>query len=379
MSEVRRKIVFVSTLTSVPWGGSELLWGEAAARLLKAGHRVAANVCGWPTRARQLTALQQAGMELMERPQVLFRRGQAVLGPLVNRVNRWKSARWLTQQKADLICASSGSIADDLALLNLVANTGTPFVIVLQSAGESLWPNDERAQNIIALARAARRVFFVSEGNRTLVETQLGVELPNAEVVRNPFGVSREAAPPWPPESEVLRLACVGRLDPDAKGQDILLRVLAAEAWRDRPLEVSFFGKGDKEAGLKRLARRFHLEGRTRFVGHVDNVEKIWATHHALVLPSRFEGLPLAIVEAMICGRPVIVTDVAGNVEVVKDGVTGFVAEAATERHLQAAMARAWAARDQWPSMGQAAAQSIRELVPADPAAVFAQRLLELA
>jgi glycosyltransferase involved in cell wall biosynthesis len=157
------------------------------------------------------------------------------------------------------------------------------------------------------------------------------------------------------------------------------LRVLAREPWRSCPLTVSFFGKGDCEEGLRRLAQRLGLEDRVRFCGQVDDIEGVWAQHHALVLPSRFEGLPITIVEAMHCGRPVIVTDVAGNAEVVQDGITGFVAEAPTERHLQAALERAWEQRHNWEKIGKAAARAIRELVPADPAAEFAQKLLQLA
>jgi glycosyltransferase involved in cell wall biosynthesis len=139
------------------------------------------------------------------------------------------------------------------------------------------------------------------------------------------------------------------------------------------------FGNGSCEEGLRRLAARLHLQDRVEFRGHVGDIEAVWADHHALVLPSRFEGLPITIVEAMHCGRPVIVTDVAGNAEVVEDGVTGFVADAPTERHLHQAMERAWQARQNWQSIGQAAARSIRALMPEDPAAEFGRKLLELA
>jgi glycosyltransferase involved in cell wall biosynthesis len=126
------------------------------------------------------------------------------------------------------------------------------------------------------------------------------------------------------------------------------------------------------------LADRLQLQERVRFCGHIDNIESVWATHHALVLPSRYEGLPLAVVEAMHCGRPTIVTNVAGNAEIIEDGVTGFVAEAATEQHLHAALQRAWDQRQNWQKIGAAAAKAIKESVPADPAGDFAQSLLKL-
>jgi glycosyltransferase involved in cell wall biosynthesis len=72
-------------------------------------------------------------------------------------------------------------------------------------------------------------------------------------------------------------------------------------------------------------------------------------------MPSRSEGTPLALVEAMICGRPSVVTDVGGNLEWVEEPRNGFIAEAPTVRSFGKALERAWMARDRWPSLGAAA------------------------
>ena len=86
----------------------------------------------------------------------------------------------------------------------------------------------------------------------------------------------------------------------------------------------------------------------------------------------------MALVEAMLCGRPAIVTDVGGNSEVLQDEVTGFIASAPTERHVDEALERAWQQREQWREIGLRAYTSIRELVPADPVALFANHLLQV-
>jgi glycosyltransferase involved in cell wall biosynthesis len=202
--------------------------------------------------------------------------------------------------------------------------------------------------------------------------------LPRATVVRNPFNVRYDAADdlPWPPPAAdgVIRMACVGRLDSVSKGQDILFEVLRREKWRARPLRVSLFGRGTQERILRALRERYRLDG-VEFAGHVADIEQVWKTHHALVLPSREEGLPLAAVEAMLCARPCVVTGVAGNAEIVSDGVTGFVAASADVCALDAAMERAWERRAEWESMGRAAARRIRELVPPDPVADFARQV----
>jgi glycosyltransferase involved in cell wall biosynthesis len=115
------------------------------------------------------------------------------------------------------------------------------------------------------------------------------------------------------------------------------------------------------------------------FAGHENDVSRIWARNHALVLPSRFEGLPLVIVEAMLCGRPVITTDIAGNAEYLEEGVTGFVAQAPTVDLLDDAMERAWARRGDWKSIGLAARESIVAKLPKDPIQVFADKLVKIA
>lgn len=364
----------------VPWGGSEVLWSEAALRLRQAGHEVSASVAGWPTPASQLSVLRKAGVDVKERgfaPTSLRAFSlQKPAGFLIRKASSLSLARWLTRKKPDLICVSSGSPGDDLALTAFCAGLQVPYAMIIQANWEGLWPNDSLASAWINVFANARRNFFVSYGNHTLLESQLGVELPNSEVIRNPYNVRWEASPPWPSDNDTVRLACVARLEPRAKGQDLLLQMLAREPWRSRPITLSFFGQGDCENGLRRLAQRLGISDRIHFRGHTNDIEQMWKDHHALILPSRFEGLPLAIVEAMLCGRPVVVTDVAGNAELLEDGFTGFVAEAPTVRHLDRAMEKAWSKRHDWEKMGVAAACAIRKIVPSDPSADFATKLV---
>jgi glycosyltransferase involved in cell wall biosynthesis len=114
------------------------------------------------------------------------------------------------------------------------------------------------------------------------------------------------------------------------------------------------------------------------FAGNVA-VEKIWQENHIMVMPSRHEGMPLTIVEAMFSGRPVLATNVGGNSELIKDGMTGFLAEAAVAECFGRALERMWVQRDGLEAMGKLAAASIRELIPGDPVSIFAEKLLSLA
>jgi glycosyltransferase involved in cell wall biosynthesis len=85
------------------------------------------------------------------------------------------------------------------------------------------------------------------------------------------------------------------------------------------------------------------------------------------------------IVEAMLSGRIPIVTDVAGNAEVVEDGVSGFLAATPTIAAFDEALERAWQRRGEWQAMGKVAAERIRTLVPKDPPRTFADVLIRVA
>ena len=380
---VRLRIAFVSSNYS--WGGSETLWSETAAELARRGYAVSAyknRLALAEGNVADLKALKVKRRELARFPLLPNQIFSLVGGMSPYFSHAWQALRLHASlrlsPRPDLVVLSQGGNADGWLLGAVCRRLGAPYVLISQKATDLYWPQDNWQSELRALYGGARHAFFVSEHNRTLTEEQIGQRIPEASVVRNPFLVPWDAPVAWPAESGELRLACVGRLYPKEKGQDILLRVLAREKWRGRPVSLTFYGHGEQREGLEQMVRLLGIE-RVRFAGFTNDVTAIWADHHALVLPSRAEGLPLVLVEAMLAGRVAIVTDVAGNAEVLDDGRTGFVAAAPTEAHLDDALERAWQRRDEWPQIGAAAAASIRTLVPSDPAAFLADRLVALA
>jgi len=252
---------------------------------------------------------------------------------------------------------------------------GVPYVWVCQANSETWALNDALVERLRVAYGGARNCCFVSNANHRLLEIQIGDSIRNARVVRNPFNVGYDTEMEWPDEGPPWRLAYVGRVEPAVKGQDLLLQALTREKWRGRELIVDIHGSGAMEQSTRRLVTRLGLNDKVRFMGFSESVEEIWRSNHALVLTSRLEGLPLAVIEAMLCGRPVIVTDVGGNREVVDDNETGFVAPSAVVDAVDEVLERAWNARYNWKRMGAEAARRIRERVPSDPIGAFAEIL----
>jgi glycosyltransferase involved in cell wall biosynthesis len=378
---VRRRIIFVTS--SEGWGGSEELWANAATRLAMEGHAV--TVCVWShpmsnIRLRRLLSASGSVVRLAwpltfngsSRNIVrIFRLPRAALG--LGRF--WLLLRGV--RRPDLVVISQASNFDGVYLASICRRLGLPYVLVTQKASEWQWNPDSMLHHQRAAYSGALHSYFVSRHNLRLTEEQLGLALPLASVVRNPFLVSWDQRSDWPSGGDSWRLACVARLFPLEKGQDMLLRVLAREKWRARNLTVSFFGVGPFRESLECMAAFLGVV-RVRFHGFIEDTASIWNDHHGLILPSRCEGLPLVVVETMLSGRLPIVTDVAGNREVIEDGETGFLAGGANENALDDVMERAWQRRAEWQFISQRAAVSIRSRVPRDPVGVFSDKLLRL-
>lgn len=147
----------------------------------------------------------------------------------------------------------------------------------------------------------------------------------------------------------------VARLRPE-KGLDVFIRasdLLNKAGLRSHAVIV---GSGEDEERLMSLSRSLHLEQVVHFVGHQDDVSLWYHLAEVAVMPSFREGLPVAAAEAMLCGRPLIVSAVGGLPEMIEDGSTGLLVKPRDPQELADALARVFRDRD-WASMLGASAR----------------------
>jgi glycosyltransferase involved in cell wall biosynthesis len=125
------------------------------------------------------------------------------------------------------------------------------------------------------------------------------------------------------------------------KGHDILVRALAKVRDRGVKLTVVTAGDGDERPAIEAAAAQLGLgPDRLRFLGFRTDVPDLLAAADLFVLPSRMEGLPLATLEAMSHGLPIVTTRIGGNPEVVTDGEHGLLVPVEDPDALAAALAR---------------------------------------
>lgn len=368
-----RKIAIIASNELAPWGGGEYCWSAVAERFARRGVQVNVSVMTWDRPVKQVEHLRSVGCRIFPRPK------RSIPGRVWRRLFFRKGYAWHHVKRvgagADLVVISQSGNTDGLPWMEAARGQGLDYALISQSANEQWWPEDETAERLAAGYEASRAAYFVSEANLALSRRQFVTPLSHAHVIRNPFNVQYDARPPWPGDcSERLSLAYVASLYVNQKAQELLIQVLERPQWRARNVHVTLAGSGPYERGLRKTVANLRLTN-VHFAGFVEDLEELWSHHHALVLPSRFEGLPLALVEAMLCARPAIVTDVAGHRELVRDGVNGFLAKAPTVDFLDEAMNRAWENRHRLKEMGETAARDVRQLVSADPVGDFVREL----
>lgn len=370
------RIAFVSVMAGSPWAASEVLWAETARIACREGHEVLVSTFDWPHTPSEIAELAQLGARIHQRPLSRWYRRSALL----TRIDRSFDA--LETFEPDVICVNQGGTYDiarsghNAVLRATLSRMQVPYVLLCHCE------QPPPARRNVAAAREvfarAALVGMVSLKLRAVSEAHLGTPIANVRAFHNPVNLERIEYLPWPALNETLKLAFVGRLDP-VKNLGALITALSSHAWRTRNWSLTVCGVGPDRAQLEQRVRDASLADRIRFAGFIKDIAGLWSGHHALVMPSRFEGVPLAMIEAMLCGRPVIATNIGGISEWIDEGRCGWLIRRPEPQDIEAALEKLWSSRDQLEAMGRHAHERTLQRRDADPARTLLGWLRECA
>ena len=160
------------------------------------------------------------------------------------------------------------------------------------------------------------------------------------------------------PRDQVL-VGLVGRLVP-VKDVKTFLEAAATVANRRRDVMFIVAGDGELRPSLEERAMKL-LGNRIKFLGWVSNLAALYSALDIVVLTSRHEGTPTALVEAAASARPVVATRVGGVPEIVRDGLTGLLVRPGSPRYIADAVLSLLADPDRGRKMGVAARDWVRD------------------
>jgi L-malate glycosyltransferase len=360
------KVAVVSSVFGNPWAGSEELWYQTMLQCIGQGHEVYASVFEVNTSCEQHENLRRRGGVLEYRKR--FKNGRIH----VLKHKYFSAFSNMIKWKPDVLILSLGSMSDLILYPDLERhiseNRFSKIVMVCLFNSDNIILDSYTRNMITRFCKKTDHFVFVSHHNHLLAERQLAIKLSNVSVFSSPVSyLDSYAQLPWPQTTHTFQMACVARLDVVNKGQDILLESLSNEKWRNRSWKLSIYGKGGDEDYIRKLIEHYELNEKVEFSGFVSDTREIWRKNNIMVMASRSEGLSLALLEAMICGRICIVTDVGGHSEVIKDAVSGFLAEAAATKYFEAALDRAWNMQEDYNAITTAAHSSAMRIFKEKP------------
>jgi glycosyltransferase involved in cell wall biosynthesis len=211
------------------------------------------------------------------------------------------------------------------------------------------------------LSHLVDRYLAVSGAVKEELVAKLGWPEKRIEVVHN--GVVLPAN--LPPPDQVLRrnltegnegaIVLVPARLTAQKGQSVLLRAAPAVTGAN----FVFAGNGPDRATLAALASQLGLDDRVTFLGNRRDMPKLIAAADVVVLPSYYEGLPLAVLEAMAAGRPVIASRLPAIQEIITEGADGILFEPGNPADLARAIGEVLTDPNQARRLGAAARQTV--------------------
>jgi glycosyltransferase involved in cell wall biosynthesis len=156
----------------------------------------------------------------------------------------------------------------------------------------------------------------------------------------------------------------VGRLSQE-KGFDLLLEAWAAASAGRPGWVLRLHGSGPERDALAAQADRLGITGSVDFAGQTDDVAAALVQGSVFAAPSRAEGFPMALLEAMACGLPCVAFDCApGVTEIVRDGENGIVVPPGNTEAFAKALGGLMDAREEREGLGKAAVESVRRFAP---------------
>lgn len=290
---------------------------------------------------------------------------KAKLGTNIARVARLRSA--LRELRPDVVVA----FMTEANVVALWASRGLGIPVVISERNQPERPGLGRAHKLARRLTYPMARALVVQTDAIAAWGRAHFRIP-VHVIPNPVRLG--AGDARREDGEVQWLASLGRLT-HQKGFDILIKSFAAVAGRHPKWRLVIYGEGPDRALLERLRNDSGSPDRILLPGLTKDAAEVLSKASLFVLPSRFEGYPNALLEALAQGLPVIATACpGGTVEILANGVHGMLVPA----NDVAAMTTALDAMLSAPDLRDAYAWKARRAVVGLDVATVAKRWLDL-
>ena len=350
------KVMFL--VDTLALGGTETQMVQLAARLKAKGHHIVVG-CLHPGGALREN-LCKAGILVVEFPK---------LGSLLSLQGAYQILRltvYLRRQRFDVM--HSHDLWANLMGVPCAYLAGTRVIVSSQrDLGNLWWYTPIRTKVIRQIHRLASQVIANSLAVKNFLVKQLRVPPQHVQIVRNGVDIQKfecvraDRRKLFPDLDDTTRLVItVANMHSLLKGHSDLIEAAKQICGEVPEIRFVLVGEGEKRPEIEQQVREAGLEKHFLFLGSRKDIPELLACAEISILPSRAEGLPNVILEAMAAGLPVVATRVGGTPEIIEDGASGLLVPPEDPCALAEAIQRLLRDRSMAARIGRTARERIR-------------------
>jgi glycosyltransferase involved in cell wall biosynthesis len=269
-----------------------------------------------------------------------------------------------------IVLISQGHLFEGAEVMKWCIDKGFCYINFIPLVTEyhlELIQNEKIIKQNCYLLQQSNKILLDNKMSGNIIEKIFNQRFSNYQVITNEFDVPYYQKFVWnEPVDGIFKLAFFGRLNFIHKGIDLLLKVMAMEKWKKRKLKIFLYGHGPDEQRIIDFLTNKKISN-IILCGYADNIANAIKEAHGVIFTSRMEGMPISLIDSLLCYRMAIVTPVGGMPDVVEDGCTGFISSSVTVSEIDKCLAKAWEKRFNWKEFGRAAGENIRKKISEFP------------
>ncbi len=240
--------------------------------------------------------------------------------------------RLIKMEKIDILHARGWPTMLEATMVGLIlSNLKTIFSFHGRINDELIQINWKRKITQVALARCFSKIITLTESMRDELSKEFILPKSKIKIIHNcvsiyqySIDIRRKKRREFRIPEDVMVVGYVGRLDP-VKRLDIIMEAFDLYYEKYQKGYLFIVGEGEMNSELKALARRRKSSDRIVFTGFRDDVPDVMRIFDIYVQASIYEGLSNTILEAMSIGLPIVCTKVGGNIDLVQQGINGYL------------------------------------------------------
>lgn len=247
----------------------------------------------------------------------------------------WKITRYIQKNKIDVIHCNAFATPEVLFLHNLCFRN-VKIIHTIHDVGQykklNKWKiiyRNNLCDNFIAISKSVQQDII-----------KYGADSSKVSIIYNAINLGKFKVKQNCKTNNTLVIGNVARIIPEKKGQDILIDAFHNIS-EDYPNTICCFAGGydplhkQSYENLKRKVTQYKLDHKIKFMGNVDDIPKFLQKVDIFVLPSRFEGFGISLIEAMSMGIPCVASNLDGPAEIIGKNERGFLFEPENIRELE--------------------------------------------